>query len=170
MQQIGMTEDKLCCSSTFREAITPNDRDSVKILPWLCSSLSFLSGARITGFNGSEKSSARKTRISAFLRGASRFISANCTLLLFLFQKSQYYAKIAAELQIAIDNVLWNEEAGMWFDYDMKNNQPRNTFYPSNLTPLYTKSYNRHLRVLYAMSAVKYLQSQNIDSFFGEFA
>ena len=104
--------------------------------------------------------------LNAILQQNARLLSEFHTIL-GNSAKSQYYAKIAAELQIAIDNVLWNEEAGMWFDYDMKNNRPRNTFYPSNLAPLYTKSYNRHLRVLYAMSAVKYLQSQNIDSFFG---
>ncbi|XP_076233763.1 trehalase [Calliopsis andreniformis] len=81
--------------------------------------------------------------------------------------KSQYYAKIAAELQLAIDNVLWNEEEGIWLDYDTKNNQPRRIFYPSNLAPLYTSSYNLHQQEKYALSAVKYLKLQNIDSFFG---
>lgn len=86
-----------------------------------------------------------------------------------VFQKSQYYAKIAAQLQLGIDNVLWNEEEGIWFDYDAKNNRPRSTFYPSNLAPLYTRSYNRQQNEQYALSAVKYLKSQGIDYFFGEY-
>lgn len=76
--------------------------------------------------------------------------------------------KIAGELQMAIDNVLWNEESGIWLDYDMKNEKSRNMFYPSNLTPLYTKSYNRLQRERYALSAVKYLKLQKIDSFLGK--
>ncbi|XP_076622005.1 trehalase [Colletes latitarsis] len=81
--------------------------------------------------------------------------------------KSQYFAKIAAQLQLGIDNVLWNEMEGIWLDYDMKNNRVRNTFYPSNLVPLYTRSYNPQKREKYALSAVKYLKLQTIDSFFG---
>ncbi|XP_017881925.1 trehalase-like isoform X1 [Ceratina calcarata] len=81
--------------------------------------------------------------------------------------KAQYYAKIASEFQMAIDNVLWNAEEGIWMDYDVQNEEPRRAFYPSNLTPLYTRSYNRQQREQYALSAVKYLKSQNIDHFFG---
>ncbi|KZC05540.1 Trehalase, partial [Dufourea novaeangliae] len=83
------------------------------------------------------------------------------------FRKAASYEKVAAQLQQAIDNVLWNEEEGIWLDYDVQNNRPRNTFYPSNLAPLYTKSYNQQKREEYASSAVKYLKSQKIDSFFG---
>ncbi|XP_053996141.1 trehalase-like [Hylaeus anthracinus] len=81
--------------------------------------------------------------------------------------KSKDFAKVAAQLQQGIDNVLWNKEEGIWLDYDVKNSRPRNTFYPSNLAPLYTRSYNRHKREEIASLAVKYLRLQNIDSFFG---
>ncbi|XP_033320650.1 trehalase [Bombus bifarius] len=81
--------------------------------------------------------------------------------------KSQYYHKVASQLQMAIDNVLWNEEEGTWLDYDMKNAKPRHAFYPSNLAPLYTRSYNRLQRERYALSIVKYLKTQNIDTFLG---
>ena len=71
---------------------------------------------------------------------------------------------------MAIDNVLWNEEEGTWLDYDMKNEKPRHAFYPSNLAPLYTRSYNRLQRERYALSIVKYLKTQNIDTFLGKFS
>ncbi|XP_078034022.1 trehalase [Augochlora pura] len=83
------------------------------------------------------------------------------------FRKAASYDKLAAQIQQAIDNVLWNEEAGIWLDYNLKNNQPRNTFYPTNLAPLYTLSYNQAQREEYALSAVKYLQSEGIDRFLG---
>ncbi|KAK9307424.1 hypothetical protein QLX08_002235 [Tetragonisca angustula] len=81
--------------------------------------------------------------------------------------KSQYYLKIASQLQMAIDNVLWDDKEKVWFDYDVKTKEHRRMFYPSNLAPLYTRSYNYIQREYYALSAVAYLKSQNIDSFFG---
>ncbi|XP_031837893.1 trehalase [Nomia melanderi] len=83
------------------------------------------------------------------------------------YRKSASYEKIAAQLQLAIDNVLWNEEEGVWLDYDLKNGRPRKSFYPSNLAPLYTMSYNPQLREKYALKAVDYLRSQKIDDYFG---
>ncbi|XP_076293625.1 trehalase isoform X3 [Lasioglossum baleicum] len=82
-------------------------------------------------------------------------------------RKAASYEKLAVQIQQAIDNVLWNQAAGIWLDYNLKTNQPRNTFYPTNLAPLYTMSYNPVHRREYALSAVKYLQSQGIDRFLG---
>lgn len=82
-------------------------------------------------------------------------------------RKATSYEKLAVQIQQAIDNVLWNNAAGIWLDYNLKTNQPRNTFYPSNLAPLYTMSYNAAQRAEYALLAVKYLKSQGIDKFLG---
>ena len=71
---------------------------------------------------------------------------------------------------MAIDNVLWDDKEKVWFDYDVKTKEHRRMFYPSNLAPLYTRSYNYIEREYYALFAVAYLKSQNIDSFFGEFS
>lgn len=104
--------------------------------------------------------------LNAILQQNGRLLSEFHTLL-GNSAKAQYYAKIATELQFAIDNVLWCEEEGMWFDYDMKNGKSRKTFYPSNLVPLYTKSYSRHLREQYAQDAVSYLKRNSINNYFG---
>nr|ARK20035.1 trehalase-like protein [Ampulex compressa] len=85
-----------------------------------------------------------------------------------IFQKAQHYAKIAESWQEAIDNVLWNEESGIWFDYDIKNNKVRKSFYPSNLVPLYTRSYDKKNGAKYAQRAVAYLHREKIDTFFGK--
>lgn len=81
--------------------------------------------------------------------------------------KALHFAKIAVKFQQGIDNVLWNEAVGTWLDYDAKNGKPRTDFYPSNLTPLYTKSYDPARVTEYALNAVRYLKKQKIDSFFG---
>lgn len=84
------------------------------------------------------------------------------------FQKRMHYQKIAAEYQAGIDNVLWNKPEGTWLDYDTRNKRSRNSFYPSNLTPLYTESYTRYERREIALKSISYLKRNNISSFFGE--
>lgn len=82
-------------------------------------------------------------------------------------EKVWRYAKIAVDYQAAIDNVLWNEDEGIWLDYDTRDKGSRNSFYPSNLTPLYTMSYNRNKSLDYALKAISYLKRNQIDSYFG---
>lgn len=82
-------------------------------------------------------------------------------------KKLQHYNKIASDYQTAINNVLWNENEGTWLDYDTRNKRSRNTFYPSNLTPLYTMSYNPEKSTKYAWRSISYLKKNKIDSYFG---
>lgn len=82
-------------------------------------------------------------------------------------QKSIYYSNIAKQFQRNINDVLWNDELKIWLDYDAKNQQHRKSFYPTNLTPLYTLSYDIHKTVDLALSAVAYLNKVGIPLFFG---
>ncbi|XP_036142708.1 trehalase [Monomorium pharaonis] len=77
------------------------------------------------------------------------------------------YAQIASHYQAAIDNVLWNEKEGTWFDYDMRDKRSKNSFYPSNLTPLYTMSYDQNKTLDYALKSISYLKRNKVDTFFG---
>ncbi|EZA62647.1 hypothetical protein DMN91_007675 [Ooceraea biroi] len=77
------------------------------------------------------------------------------------------YTRIAQNYQAAINDVLWNENEGVWLDYDTRNKRHRDTFYVSNLTPLYTMSYNRSRRETYAQKAISYLKKNKIDAFYG---
>jgi len=86
----------------------------------------------------------------------------------FSFQKAKLYAQTASDYQAAIDNVLWNENVGIWLDYDMKNEQSRNTFYPTNLSPLYTMSYNLIKRKYYALRSTSYLKENKVHTYFGK--
>lgn len=87
----------------------------------------------------------------------------------FSFQKVQYYTKIARDYRAAIDEVLWNEDEGVWLDYDARNKRSRNGFYPSNLSPLYTMSYDQTKKTDYALRAVAYLKRNNVDEYLGKF-
>lgn len=94
-------------------------------------------------------------------------------MFLFLFlvsylQKAQYYTKISKEFQDAIDNVLWNEEEGVWFDWDTVKKEQRKQFYPTNLSPLYTGSFNVSNSKKLAYSAVAYLKKNEILDYMGK--
>lgn len=95
-------------------------------------------------------------------------IIIKCFCYFFYFQKAKHFRHIADTYQQAIDEVLWNETAGVWLDYDLKNGKPRNNFYPTNLTPLYTKSFNISESSLYAEKIVNYLKAEGISEFMGE--
>ena len=58
--------------------------------------------------------------------------------------KSNSFDEWGNLLQDAIQNVLWNDENGAWFDYDTLNQRQRtdtSNFYPSNLAPLWAECY-----------------------------
>lgn len=81
--------------------------------------------------------------------------------------KMKYYAGIAKKYREAIDAILWNEEDGIWYDYNIRHQKPRAIFYPTNLTPLYTMSYNWALSPVYGHRAVRYLQNNGITDYAG---
>ena len=91
-----------------------------------------------------------------------------CHNVLFVFQKAKYFEKLAQDYQKGIDDVLWNEKEGTWLDYDNKNAKPRNYFYPSNLTPLYTKSFNLTAAAFYGKATVDYLKRNEIGEYMGK--
>ena len=58
--------------------------------------------------------------------------------------KSDSFDQWGNLLQDAIQNVLWNDANGAWFDYDTINQRQRadtSNFYPSNLAPLWAECY-----------------------------
>ena len=59
-------------------------------------------------------------------------------------EKAEKFKKWGDLFQKGIESVLWNEEIGAWFDYDMKQGKQRNernNFYPSNIAPLWADCY-----------------------------
>ncbi|XP_040580504.1 trehalase isoform X2 [Lepeophtheirus salmonis] len=56
-------------------------------------------------------------------------------------EKEKEYRKKEKSIRSAIESVLWNEEEGIWFDYDLHNGIPRKFFYPSNVAPLWAECF-----------------------------
>ena len=48
-----------------------------------------------------------------------------------------YYDSIHASFRRTVRELLWNEQFGVWFDYDLRQERPRKQYYPSNLAPLW---------------------------------
>jgi len=54
-------------------------------------------------------------------------------------RKSHMFRMFAGQRAIAMEQVLWNNKYGMWFDYCTKTSQFNDQFYPSNLMPLWAE-------------------------------
>lgn len=63
--------------------------------------------------------------------------------------------------------MLWNEEKGAWFDYDLINNRQRIYFVPSNLSPLWTNCYPSANRSHIAQKVLDYIKAHDLDSYPG---
>lgn len=63
-----------------------------------------------------------------------------------------------------IENVLWHEKDGIWYDYDMYNEKHRQYFYPSNMAPLWRRVVSKDLVRKHAPKVLNYLKlSQGLD-------
>ena len=76
-------------------------------------------------------------------------------------EKSQNFAKMADILTEAVEEVLWHEEDGIWYDYEISSGQSRTYFTPSNLVPLWTETFSSQNRDRMSQRAVEYLAGQN---------
>lgn len=81
--------------------------------------------------------------------------------------KSAQYENKAQELYQAIQAVLWDDEEGAWFDYDILNAKKRKYFVPTNLAPLWTKCFNHADRNNITEKVLRYIAKENIDSYVG---
>eukprot|EP00094_Tigriopus_californicus_P007335 TCALIF_07059-PB protein Name:"Similar to Trehalase (Apis mellifera)" AED:0.31 eAED:0.31 QI:0/0.7/0.81/0.81/0.8/0.81/11/303/598 len=55
--------------------------------------------------------------------------------------KANEYQGYFQSFEEALENVMWNEEKGSWFDFDLLNKRQRPYFYPSNAGPLWANCY-----------------------------
>nr|XP_017194145.2 trehalase-like [Oryctolagus cuniculus] len=59
----------------------------------------------------------------------------------------------------ALTALLWHEDKGAWFDYDLENQKKNHEFYPSNLAPLWAGCFSDPA---IADKALQYLQDSQI--------
>lgn len=82
-------------------------------------------------------------------------------------KKVTEYETKAEKLLLGIQEVLWNEEAGVWLDYDMINQKPRDYYTPTNLSPLWVKAFNISESEKISASVMAYIERNKLDSFPG---
>lgn len=79
------------------------------------------------------------------------FLCKNAYIISRLFQlveredKAKEFQLTGDQMKESIKNVLYDETEGMWFDYNVKKGTLNKDFYPSNLSPLYTKCFHKDL-------------------------
>ncbi|EDW01082.1 trehalase [Drosophila grimshawi] len=81
--------------------------------------------------------------------------------------KSQHYRQTACGLIKAITAVLWNEERGVWLDFDVKNRIQRDYFVVTNLSPLWLHAYPIADTEKISKSVLAYIEENNLDNFPG---
>lgn len=81
--------------------------------------------------------------------------------------KSEYYRNVHARYMEAIDKVLWHEDVGAWLDYSLESGRRRDYFYPSNIAPLWTGSYDQSRKEYYVNRIINYLDKVKVDIFEG---
>ncbi|XP_006834050.1 PREDICTED: trehalase [Chrysochloris asiatica] len=74
------------------------------------------------------------------------------------FQATKY-RNLRAQRMEAMKDILWDEEKGVWFDYDLENGKRNPEFYPSNLTPLWAGCFSDPAA---SDKALKYLEDIQI--------
>ena len=57
-------------------------------------------------------------------------------------EKAQQFKDWEKSFQYSINAVFWNEDHGIWFDYDMLMKKHRKGFYPSNVMPIWAECYS----------------------------
>ncbi|BFG05708.1 mucin-5AC [Drosophila madeirensis] len=81
--------------------------------------------------------------------------------------KVEEYSDIACGLVKAVRDVLWNEEAGIWLDYDMLNNRPRPYFSASNFSPLWARAFPLVDTDKISRGVMNYIKVHNLDDYPG---
>ncbi|XP_069326929.1 trehalase isoform X2 [Eulemur rufifrons] len=117
----------------------------------------------IGGSNPNLLSSIRTSKLvpvdlNAFLCQAEELMS-NFYARLGNDSQARKYRTLREQRLDTLSAVLWDEENGAWFDYDLENEKKNQEFYPSNLTPLWAGCFSDPG---VADKALKYLEDSHI--------
>ncbi|VEN45451.1 unnamed protein product [Callosobruchus maculatus] len=99
--------------------------------------------------------------LNAFLYKAFHILSKFCKIL-HQEERAEHWEKYANEWQEAINKVLYNEEDGVWYDYDLKLEKHRRYYFASNLTPLWAGAVNPEDKARIGGRCAEYLLKQGI--------
>ncbi|XP_022911040.2 trehalase-like [Onthophagus taurus] len=123
-------------------------------------------GTHFANISFTETSRVIPVDLNAILYGAFNDLSYLCSILSKSDQEKRWKNE-ADSLKDAISNVLWDENDGIWYDFDNKLKRRRAFFAASNLAPLWTQAYDTTKSKEYGMKAAGYLVREKITSYKG---
>jgi alpha,alpha-trehalase len=104
--------------------------------------------------------------LNAFLFWDAQIIAEFYHLAGDLQKQSEYLLK-SYEIYAAIQAVLWDEEVGVWLDYNMVNQKRSDFFTPTNLAPLWVGGFNHADKAKITEKVLAYIERTGIDDFPG---
>nr|XP_054297038.1 trehalase [Pongo pygmaeus] len=125
---------------------------------WDFSSRWLIGGPNPNSLSGIRTSKLVPVDLNAFLCQAEELMS-NFYSRLGNDSQATKYRILRSQRLAALNAVLWDEETGAWFDYDLENKKKNREFYPSNLTPLWAGCFSDPG---VADKALKYLEDNRI--------
>uniref|UniRef100_A0A8C4L6L0 Trehalase n=1 Tax=Equus asinus TaxID=9793 RepID=A0A8C4L6L0_EQUAS len=125
---------------------------------WDFSSRWFIGGPNPDLLSSTRTSKFVPVDLNAFLCQAEELMS-NFYARLGNDTQATKYRNLRAQRLAAMEAILWDEEKGAWFDYDLETGKKNAEFYPSNLAPLWAGCFSDLGDV---DKALKYLEDSQI--------
>ncbi|CAH1154580.1 unnamed protein product, partial [Phaedon cochleariae] len=104
--------------------------------------------------------------LNAFLYKAFK-VMYKFNLILQKNDDAKVWHDLAEKWKDSIENVLYHQEDGIWYDFDLKLEKPRRYFFASNFIPLWAGAFDESVREERGGKAVDYLRSQGITNYRG---
>ncbi|KAJ8912193.1 hypothetical protein NQ315_003797 [Exocentrus adspersus] len=101
------------------------------------------------------------TDLNAFIYKALKTMN-NFYMILRKPSEAKRYLDLAERWREAIEEVLYNNEDGTWYDYDIKTGKQRRFFFASNLTPLWAGAMPDEVKAERGKRSVEYLRKMGI--------
>ncbi|XP_017044763.1 uncharacterized protein LOC108090540 [Drosophila ficusphila] len=133
-----------------------------------------LSSRWIVSSEGSNQGSPKDTKTSAIVPVELNAIVFRSGKILAEFhrkagntKKAEEYQDRACLLVKAIRDCLWNEQAGIWLDYDVVNRKSRNYFCCTNFAPLWARAFPLVDTEKVSKGVMQYIKTNDLDKQYG---
>lgn len=83
------------------------------------------------------------------------------------YKEAIHWRNRYTESQKSIQRFLWNKKDGIWYDYDLELKTHRKKFYPSSVTPLWSKCFETSDAKRLGKKVLAYLQREGVLDYLG---
>lgn len=82
-------------------------------------------------------------------------------------EKRMEFEEKAGKFFTAVNELLWDEESGIWLDYDLINKKLRPYFTPTNFAPLWTNCFDKSQSAKITANVLSYMYANKLSDFPG---